>query len=217
MAKSRDWTQRIKKDWKQRPEFLKFLEMVVAHNGGIFKTAPFASACRISRPTVMSYLAELETSGLVQVIRPFPLRSSDEMLSAPKLYACDPDFVCSVRGWREIRPERRGPLWELSVLNEIRRLTPHIEIRYWRDKRGHEIDFVLVPRGKPPVAIECKWSSNNIEVGNLRAFRSRYPNGENWLVLADVDRTFKKVQKGLEWDCMGLKEMVRRLARLSRL
>lgn len=65
------------------------------------------------------------------------------------------------------------------------------EVRYWRDKRGHEVDFVWVRRGKAPLAIECKWSATEFDVRNLRAFRRRYPNGES-VVVADVDRPFSR-------------------------
>jgi len=30
------------------------------------------------------------------------------------------------------------------------------DIHDWRDKREHEIDFVMQQCGKPPIAIECK-------------------------------------------------------------
>ena len=33
------------------------------------------------------------------------------------------------------------------------------QIRYWRTKQKQEVYFVIVRRGKPPVAIEAKWKA----------------------------------------------------------
>lgn len=44
--------------------------------------------------------------------------------------------------------------------------------------------FVLVGRGRELVAIECKWSADDFDPWNLRAFRRCYPVGEDWIVAA---------------------------------
>lgn len=55
-------------------------------------------------------------------------------------------------------------------------------MHYWRDKAGHELDFVLV-RGRDAVdAIECKWNPGEFDAGNLRVLRTAYPHGKNYLV-----------------------------------
>ena len=64
------------------------------------------------------------------------------------------------------------------------------EIFYWRDKRGHEVDFVLATHRKKPVAIECKWSANNFDPTNLQAFRHQHPEGNNLVLAHDVERAF---------------------------
>ena len=37
-----------------------------------------------------------------------------------------------------------------------------------------------------PIAIECQWSARDFDATSLRAFRGRYPGGENFLVASDV-------------------------------
>ena len=34
-------------------------------------------------------------------------------------------------------------LWEHYVLNELRAGLQRRDLRYWRDKQGHEVDFVV--------------------------------------------------------------------------
>ncbi len=47
-------------------------------------------------------------------------------------------------------------------------------INYWRDKRGQEIDFVIVKKGIP-IAIEYKWKSSNLEPDAMKSFKKIYP------------------------------------------
>ena len=66
------------------------------------------------------------------------------------------------------------------------------DIRYWRDKRGHEVDFILARTKQTALAIECKWSASDFDAGNLQAFRRSYRQGENLVVANDVERSFNR-------------------------
>ncbi|MFO7980183.1 MAG: DUF4143 domain-containing protein [Candidatus Aminicenantes bacterium] len=70
-------------------------------------------------------------------------RKSTEIVSAPKVYAFDTGFVCHYKGWTSLRNEDLGLLWEHFVLNEILARNQERRLHYWRDKRHHEVDFVL--------------------------------------------------------------------------
>jgi hypothetical protein len=85
-----------------------------------------------------------------------------------------------------------GTLWEHFVLNEIMARSQSREVFYWRDKRGHEVDFVIAAHRKRPVAIECRWSANNFDPTNLVAFRHQHPEGDNIVLAHDVDRAFTR-------------------------
>ncbi len=41
-------------------------------------------------------------------------------------------------------------LWQHLVLNELLATLQGEPLHYWRDKAGHEMDFVLARRGSPP-------------------------------------------------------------------
>jgi hypothetical protein len=81
---------------------------------------------------------------------------------------------------------------EHYVLNELHAARQTRDIRYWRDKQGHEIDFVLGGRDRSPTAIECKWTAADFSPDNLRIFRRRYPGGANPLVTADTARPYAR-------------------------
>jgi len=105
-------------------------------------------------------------------------------------YAFDTGFVCYYRGWHELRPHDTGVLWEHFVLNELQAHLQSREIHCWRDKRRHEIDFVLTPRGRSPLAIECKWAVGEFDAANMQAFGKQYPRAKFYVVAHDIERSF---------------------------
>lgn len=125
---------------------------------------------------------------MAHVIRPYHTQKSVEITSAPRVYGFDTGSVAWSRGWTELRQEDLGLLWEHFVLNEIMAARQTREIHYWRDKRGHEVDFVLAPKRGGPVAVECKWSAAAFDPAGFKAFRHHYPEGENVVLAQDVSR-----------------------------
>jgi predicted AAA+ superfamily ATPase len=181
---------------ESRSPFQKFTELVMAQSGGVFEATRFARPCEVSRTTIANYLKVLEATFVAHMIRPFSSHRPSEIVSAPRVYAFDTGFVCYYRGWQELRQQDLGELWEHFVLNEIMAQLQSRHVFYWRDKRGHEIDFVLSLRRQEPLAIECKWSADAFEGANLQAFRRVYPKGENVVVAHDVDRSFRRSYGG---------------------
>lgn len=198
---------------ERRSSFQKFLELLFVRSGGLFEATAYAAPSEISRTTVLNYLKVLEATRVVHVIRPFSSRPSTEIVSAPKVYAFDTGFVAYYRGWHELRPEDQGALWEHYVLNEIQAHQQADTVHYWRDKRGHEVDFVLARRGRPPIALECKWSASNVDTTNLSLFHERYPQSETWVVAGDVDRPFQRKERSLLVDYLGLPHLTQRLGK----
>jgi len=195
---------------RQRHSFLRFVELLMVRSGGMFEATSYARPCEVSRVSISNYLGVLEATLVAHVIRPFSRRRKAEIVSAPKVYAFDTGFICYFRGWHELRPDDRGILWEHFVLNELQaHLPPGAKIQYWRSKHGNEVDFVLTRRGKDPVAIECKWSADDLDLRNLRVFRNQYPGGENFVVAADVERPMTRDVSGMEVEVVGLKGLVR--------
>ena len=175
---------------ERRDSFLRFAELVLAQSSGIFEATRFAAPCEVSRPTIANYLRVLEATFVAHVIRPFSRHRPTEIVAAPKVYGFDTGFICYYRGWQELREDDLGILWEHFVLNEMMARLQTREIGYWRDKRGHEVDFVLAARRKSPLALECKWSASRFDPVNLLAFRTQHPQGDNIVVAQDVMRSF---------------------------
>jgi predicted AAA+ superfamily ATPase len=129
---------------------------------------------------------------VAHVVRPFSAGTTAEIISAPRVYGFDTGFICQHRGWRDLRREDKGTLFEHLVLNEIHAiLGSRGSTRFWRAKAGPEVDFILDRPGRP-VAIECKWSASSFDPGGIQAFRRRYPGRVNFVVAADIHQPFEK-------------------------
>lgn len=199
---------------ERRASFLKFIELVVAQSGGIFEATRFAAPCEVSRTTISNYLNVLEATFVTHVIRPFSTHRPTEIVAAPKAYAFDTGFVCYLRGWDELREEDVGALWEHFVLNEMHAHLQTRTINYWRDKRGHEVDFVYLRRGKGsrPETIDCKWTAAGFNPRNVLAFRRQYPHGSNWVVSSDVKQPYSRRYRDVEFRFINLEGLVGQLA-----
>ena len=198
---------------ERRQSFQRFAELLFAQSGGQFEATRFARDCEVSRTTIINYLAVLETTFVAHVLRPFSSRRAHEIVAAPKVYGFDTGFVCYYRGWDKLRPDDLGFLWEHVVLNELHAQLQTRGIRYWRDKRNHEIDFVWNPRGKAPIAIECKWAAQGFDPTNLLAFRRLHPQGANFVVAQDINVSFKRKYQGIAVEFLDLATLIQRISK----
>jgi predicted AAA+ superfamily ATPase len=201
---------------ERRQSFQRLVELLMAQSGGIFEATGFARACEVSRTTIANYVAVLEATFVVHLVRPFVGGGPAEIVSAPKAYGFDTGFVCYHRGWHELRRDDLGVLWEHLVLNEIHAHRGASGIHYWRSKHGSEVDFVLADRGAPPVAIECKWASADFDPAALKAFRGRYPRGPNVVVASDVAEATTRRYGSLSVRFVSLPGLIEALARQRR-
>ncbi len=159
----------------------------------------------------MNYLGVLEATAVALVLRPYSTRLSNEIVAAPKVDGFDTGFVCAHRGWNELRRDDRGRLWEHYVLNEMSARVPITSLQYWRNKQGHEIDFIWQPRGKAPIAIECKWTAKDFSPSHFQIFAKSYPKASCIVVTDDASPAFTRDYAGLQIDFMALDKLIERL------
>ena len=170
--------------------FNALFEYLLMQSGGQFEVTRTASALGITRPTVESHVSALEITHAISLIRPFHGGGQNELVKQPKVYAFDTGFVSFARGWDPLRQEDLDILWEHLVLEQLQAHFPNTPVRYWRDKQGHEVDFVLA-RGRDEVdVIECKWDPRAFDGVALDVFRGYYPRGRNYLVSPSADQGY---------------------------
>ena len=172
--------------------FNAMLEFVLRQSGGQFDVTAAANALGIARPTVESHLQALEVTHAVTVVRPFHGGGQKEIVKQPKVYAFDTGFVSYARGWDPLRHEDLGSLWEHLVLEHLRARVPDIQVQFWRETGGRELDFILARRRDRVDAIECKWNPASFDPRALKLFRSWYPQGRNFLVSPSGDPPYTR-------------------------
>ncbi len=172
--------------------FNAFFEYVLRQSGGQFEATKAATALGITRPTIESHLCALEITHAATLVRPFHGGGQHELVRQPKVYTFDTGFVSFARGWDPLRPDDCGTLWEHLVLEQLQAHFPDTPVRYWRDKQGHEVDFVLAAGRDEADAIECKWDPAEFDSAALKLFRSYYPKGRNYLVTPSGDPAYRK-------------------------
>ncbi|MGH8675543.1 MAG: ATP-binding protein [Burkholderiales bacterium] len=172
--------------------FNALLEYVLRQSGGQLDVSKTAAALGITRPTVESHLRALDATKAVTLVRPFHGGGRNELVKMPKAYGFDTGFVSFVRGWDPLRSEDLGALWEHLVLEHLQAFFADRPIRYWRDKSGREVDFVLAQRRDEIDAIECKWDPAGFDRAALRIFRGYYRKGRNYLLTPSGDPAYTR-------------------------
>jgi len=97
----------------------------------------------ITTDTIEKFSFYLEQANLIFFIKRFSFKVRDQEKSPRKVYAIDPGLSNAI-GFRF--SERKGFALENIVALELKRKqnrNPLLEIYYWKDERGKEVDFLL--------------------------------------------------------------------------
>ena len=65
-----------------------------------------------------------------------------------------------------------------------------LELRYFRDVQGREVDFVIVSDRQPVRFIECKWGDEGVHPA-LRYAKERFPKADFWQVTAAGTKDYR--------------------------
>ena len=80
-----------------------------------------------------------------------------------------------------------------ALVYDERFTPPHgpldLELRYFRDTDGREVDFVVTERGRPVKMVECKLTESRLD-RSLRYLKRRYPDADAWQLSATGDRDY---------------------------
>jgi hypothetical protein len=109
----------------------------------------------ITRPTLYEYLAFLEGTFFISLIRPLASGKNSEIRKSPKVYLCDTGLANRLAGLDE------GIIFENSIFQNLRIKG---EIAYYERKNGAEIDFLL----DRAHAFEAKMTPQQRDVNELR-------------------------------------------------
>ena len=196
---------------RNRTGFIKLLHLLLRQSGGLLDYTKLAKLSGLSLPTVHAHVEAMSIAHAIALLPPFHGGGRREITRRPKCYGFDTGFVCFVKGWDSIRKDDSGLLWEHLVLDELRAFLPQTNIYYWRNKSNFEIDFVIKGRSENIHALECKINPEQFDGKSLAAFRSIYPNGENFIISPFVKEPYVFRIAGLPVNVSSLANITRRL------
>jgi predicted AAA+ superfamily ATPase len=139
-----------------------------------------AEQIRISHKTVSKWLDMLERLYAVFFVLPFGSPRIKAIKKARKHYHLDWSLVkdpgarfenlvaAHLLKWVQFREDTEGH---------------RMELRYFRDTEGREVDFVVVEDDRPILFVECKSSDRDVD-SSLRYLKARHPETEAWQVSA---------------------------------
>lgn len=142
---------------------------------------------QVSHKTVQKWMAVLERLYAVFLVSPFGAPRIRAVKKSQKHYHFDWSLVPEM-------PQRFENLVGSHLLKwvhfEIDARGRDLELRYFRDVEGREVDFVVVEGKKPLLLVECKWGDDQVSP-SLRYLKARFPTADAWQVSATGTKDFE--------------------------
>jgi len=162
------------------PDFQRVMVLAAQRSGKLLNQADLSRDAALSHPTTHRYLNLLETGCLVTRIRPLGTNPSAALVKAPKLLWTDcglAAWLAGIKSSAEVTQRMDAGFWLeqalFQTLQTWRALEPQARrLHFWRDRAGHEVDFILEQDGRF-VALEIKAGSQVTmsDASGIRAFR----------------------------------------------
>lgn len=162
------------------PDFQRVMALAAHRTGRLLNQADVARDAALTHPTTHRYLNLLETGCLVTRIRPYATNPNLALVKTPKLLWTDCGLAAAlarIKTPAEATARPDSGFWLEQALYQTlqtwRALDPlQRRLHFWRDRPGHEVDFILEQNGKL-VALEIKSGSTvtSSDASGIRAFR----------------------------------------------
>lgn len=173
--------------------FNHLIALLADHQGSVVVAANLSKEIGLSKPTVERYLEILSQTYVCQGLSSYSKNLTNELKKSKKYYLFDLGIRNSIiKDFRSVddRPDS-GVLKETYVYHSIlRQLKANMEVRFWRTKRGEEIDFIVI-KNRVPFPVEVKSKLTQAEIPkSIRVFFDHYPEAPGAIVFNnDLEET----------------------------
>lgn len=149
--------------------FQRFLKLCAGRSGQILNLSSLATDCGITHNTAKAWISVLEASFIVFQLKPHHANFRKRLIKSPKLYFYDTGLLCWLLGIQT--PDQlathplRGSIFETCIISELKKnisnLGLNIDLFFWRDSNGREIDIIVDFGGKyMPIEIKSGQTVN---------------------------------------------------------
>ena len=171
------------------PDFQRLMALAANRVGRLLNQSELARDVAMPQPTVHRHLNLLETGCLLARLAPFASNPITGLVKARKLYWSDcglAAWLANVRSAEDLRNRADQGFWlEQTIFQSLqswRALDPAgRRLWFWRDRSGHEVDFVLEKNGAL-VALEVKTARqvSLADASGIEAFRHSLRDGKRF-------------------------------------
>ena len=147
--------------------FQKFLSLCATQTGQLMNYSHLSNATGVDTRTVKSWIAVLEASYIIFLLKPYYKNVSRRLVKNPKLYFYDTGLLCYLLRLREedlLLSPYRGPIFESLIISECVKYNKNhregLDFYFWRDNKGVEVDLLFQKRQKV-CPVEIKIRSNH--------------------------------------------------------
>lgn len=121
-------------DFRKSHKIRDLLFLLMERTGSRLDAQKLSNILGIARQTLMDYLAFLDGTYFIKVIKPYTTSRDVEIRKTGKLYICDPGLV------RHFSQVDEGALFENAVYWNLQKKGG---VQYYQRKNGAEIDFIV--------------------------------------------------------------------------
>jgi len=135
--------------------FETFLRLCAGRTGQLLNMQSIGNECGVTHNTVKSWLAVLQASGIIKLLRPWHANIGKRLIKSPKLYFLDTGLACFLLGIQ--KPQHlqghplRGALFETFVVGEAYKQNDHAglpeQLWFCRDSNENEVDLLAGTSG----------------------------------------------------------------------
>jgi len=169
--------------------FERFIKLLAGRSGQELNNSALAVETGVDVKTVQSWIGILESSFILFLLKPHHKNFNKTIVKRPKLYFYDSALVCYLLGIRDNNHLQthplKGAIFEGMVITELLKNRTNagldINLFYWRDKTGHEVDLII-DNGKTLLPIEIK--------SGMTISKDYFKNIDYWINLSGSKKAF---------------------------
>jgi len=130
------WSLEVERlsDFRKKDKVRDFIFLLMERVGNKIDITKFSKELGVAKDTLESYLNFLQDTYLISTIPPYSTNRDVEIRGAKKLYFIDSGLL---NQFSRLDP---GSIFENCIFNLLRH---HGEVKYWQQKDGQEIDFIV--------------------------------------------------------------------------
>lgn len=193
------------------PSFAKFLTLAASESGNPVNYLKLSQEIGVAHSTIKSYYQILDDCLVVERIEPYTKSSVRKKLQRSQKYIFFDLGVRKIAAEEGNLPKKEtlGKLFEqfvaLELLKTVRVNKANMQLYYWRDADGPEVDWVLSKEGEL-IPIEVKWTDSPSlkDAKHLATFIHEYDEATHGYV---VCRTPRKVKLSDQVDALPWAEL----------